>query len=103
MSGDETKFRGRFIDNSHKKSIYETALHEKNPCAKEHLMTMQCLDDNGYDRAQCHKFFENYRNCKKFWAWIAAERKRQGITPHLPALQDREEVKQKYIHFMQQR
>ncbi|GFR65267.1 coiled-coil-helix-coiled-coil-helix domain-containing protein 7 [Elysia marginata] len=67
---------------------------------EEHQMTMQCLDDNGYDRAQCEKFYENYRNCKKFWSWIAAERKRRGITPHLPAPEDREAVKQEYIHFM---
>ncbi|KAK3763565.1 hypothetical protein RRG08_056989 [Elysia crispata] len=92
----------RFSDNRHKKSAYEAAMHLKNPCVKEHQMTMQCLEETGYDRAQCDKFYENYRNCKKFWSWITAERKRKGIKPYLPDPDDRDAVKQEYIHLMKQ-
>ncbi|XP_076652976.1 coiled-coil-helix-coiled-coil-helix domain-containing protein 7 [Halictus rubicundus] len=68
-----------------------------NPCLQEHLMSLQCLDNNSYVHSRCEPFFENYKICKKFWASVASDRKSKGIEPPLPLPEDRSKVKAEYL------
>ncbi|CAI9732850.1 Hypothetical predicted protein [Octopus vulgaris] len=79
------KTKGREFTRAHNE--------ETNPCVRESLMSFKCLDDNGYVRDKCEKYFTNYRNCREFWSVIVRERKRAGITPNLPSIEDREEIR----------
>ncbi|KAK7101001.1 hypothetical protein V1264_023853 [Littorina saxatilis] len=73
---------------------------EKNPCTKEQQMSYQCLDDNGYDRDQCSKHFQNYKNCRQFWHLVTSDRKRKGIEPALPPPKDRPQAMEDYKFVM---
>jgi len=66
---------------------------EKDPCTAESMKSMQCLQDNDYNRAACKKDFDNYNACKKFWGSVYIARKRAGIVPYLPPHQDRQAMK----------
>ena len=39
----------------------ENLLLFKDPCWFESRQSMKCLEDNGYDRTQCQKQFDNYQ------------------------------------------
>ena len=56
-----------------------------NFCLDEANASYKCLSDNGYDKAKCEDYFEAYRNCKKEFNKIKAERRRQGLPPLPPA------------------
>ncbi|KAL0111366.1 hypothetical protein PUN28_012928 [Cardiocondyla obscurior] len=66
-----------------------------NPCYKEHLLSLRCLDSNQTDRNECKLYFQNYNNCKKFWASVQADRRSKGIKPHMPPLEERINIKMK--------
>ncbi|KAH9492268.1 Coiled-coil-helix-coiled-coil-helix domain-containing protein 7 [Bulinus truncatus] len=86
------------IDDNKTRSANAAAERAKNdPCLRENEMSMQCLNENAYDGSKCQDFFKNYRNCRKFWAWIVKQRKEQGVIPHLPELEDREKVKEEFL------
>ncbi|PKK65995.1 hypothetical protein RhiirC2_684425, partial [Rhizophagus irregularis] len=38
-----------------------------DPCQKESLNSMECLDRNNYDKGKCKDLFILYRECKKSW------------------------------------
>lgn len=38
-----------------------------DPCQKESLNSMECLDRNNYDKGKCKDLFILYRECKKKW------------------------------------
>ncbi|XP_064109325.1 coiled-coil-helix-coiled-coil-helix domain-containing protein 7-like [Macrobrachium nipponense] len=87
--------RLRFIERTTK------LLHdEKNPCTKEHNQSYKCLEDNDYDRNMCAWYFENYKRCKEFWNDIRVQRRRAGIVPNLPPLEEREEIKRQHMERM---
>ncbi|KAL3868622.1 hypothetical protein ACJMK2_041415 [Sinanodonta woodiana] len=65
---------------------------EKNPCLREHNMSLKCLNDNYFDKTKCEAYFENYRRCKKFWGKIEMERRWKGIKPAMPSYDEREEI-----------
>ena len=56
----------------------------KDPCWKEHKISLNCLDENGYDKSLCQREFENYRNCKGFWNNVSWTRKKYGLYPLVP-------------------
>lgn len=74
--------------------------HDKNPCIKEQEMSYQCLDDHGYDRDQCTKHFKNYKNCREFWRLVSRDRKKKGIEPNLPPVEERGRAFEEYKHIM---
>lgn len=62
---------------------------ELNPCLEESIESLKCLEHNQQNRNACEIYFKNYRSCSKFWNRIKSERRRQGITPHLPTTEER--------------
>lgn len=68
-----------------------------NPCLKEHKMSLDCLDRNGYKHDKCGLQFANYKACREFWNRVQAERRRQGIYPYLPYPEDREKIQAEYF------
>jgi len=70
---------------------------QKDPCWFESRQSMKCLEDNGYDRTQCQKQFDNYQACKKFWGKVYSARKWSGITPYDAPPEEREGIKQIYL------
>lgn len=78
------------------KKKYRQKLEEVNPCVKESQLSMKCLTDKDYEKDSCQEFFDNYNHCKQFWLIIQRERKKRGITPHLPPVFEREQIKNEY-------
>lgn len=69
-----------------------------NPCYKEHLLSLRCLDSNQKNHNVCEPYFYNYKNCKSFWASVQSERRSKGIKPHLPPLEERAKIKADYLN-----
>jgi hypothetical protein len=67
-----------------------------NPCIKESQQSLQCMMDNDFDRDKCSLYFQNYRNCLDFWKRVTRDRRRQGIKPYLPPLDERDSIKAEY-------
>uniref|UniRef100_A0A2R5L9R9 Coiled-coil-helix-coiled-coil-helix domain-containing protein 7 n=1 Tax=Ornithodoros turicata TaxID=34597 RepID=A0A2R5L9R9_9ACAR len=86
-------------DASQRRKKAENASSEdhNNPCLKEQKLSFKCLDDNLYDKDKCTRYFENYKKCQGFWLSIAKERRRNGIRPYLPPVEEREEIKRKHF------
>ncbi|XP_059156994.1 coiled-coil-helix-coiled-coil-helix domain-containing protein 7-like [Physella acuta] len=93
MSGDGQKS----VDTVQRSKDIAAKRQALDPCLKENEMTTQCMNENGYNGEMCKDFFENYRNCKKFWSWVMDQRKKQGIQPYLPPPEERESVKKEYL------
>ncbi|KAF7268604.1 hypothetical protein GWI33_018294 [Rhynchophorus ferrugineus] len=68
-----------------------------NPCLKEQNLTYKCYDRNNYDREKCFFEIENYKACKKFWGEVSSFRRRQGIKPLLPPVEEREKIREEYL------
>jgi len=66
---------------------------EKNPCIKEHLMSLKCMTSN---IKLCEPYFTNYTECQRFWDKVRSDRKWSGVKPHLPPPEEREEIKRQY-------
>ncbi|RGB25945.1 hypothetical protein C1646_771068 [Rhizophagus diaphanus] len=49
-----------------------------DPCQKESLNSMECLDKNNYDKGKCKDLFILYRECKKKWLEKRRELRRKG-------------------------
>lgn len=56
-----------------------------NYCLDQANASYKCLSDNGYDKEKCEEYFEAYRNCKKEFNKIKAERRRKGLPPIPPS------------------
>ena len=67
-----------------------------NPCYLEAQQSMKCLQNNGYDRDKCEKYFDNYKECKKFWNSVRDVRAKNGIKPAMPPHEEREAIKKHY-------
>ncbi|KAL1501603.1 hypothetical protein ABEB36_006900 [Hypothenemus hampei] len=74
-----------------------TNTEESNPCFKEQQLSFQCFDKNNYDKDKCLLQIENYKTCKKFWGELRRYRRRQGLYPLLPPLEERDKIKQEYL------
>ncbi|KYQ51968.1 Coiled-coil-helix-coiled-coil-helix domain-containing protein 7 [Trachymyrmex zeteki] len=70
-----------------------------NPCYKEHLMSLKCLNSNP-DKTEnpCELYFINYKNCKDFWASVRRERRSKGIKPYLPPPEERAKIKTDFLN-----
>ncbi|BGP15820.1 hypothetical protein JCM10213_005696 [Rhodosporidiobolus nylandii] len=49
-----------------------------DPCSRAREESMNCLNENAYDKAKCTTFFQAYRDCKKTWLEQRREDRRQG-------------------------
>ncbi|GAB1604405.1 coiled-coil-helix-coiled-coil-helix domain-containing protein 7-like [Argonauta hians] len=85
--------------NSNGRQFTRAQNEETNPCVRESMMSFKCLDDNGYVRDKCDKYFKNYRNCREFWSAIVRERKLAGIKPFLPSVEERDEIRKARLGF----
>ncbi|KAK0181670.1 hypothetical protein PV327_003935 [Microctonus hyperodae] len=71
-----------------------------NPCMKERLLSLKCLDENNYKQEACKLYFDNYKNCNKFWKEVYFTRRQQGISPYLPEPEERAKIKDEYLKSM---
>lgn len=71
---------------------------EFNPCYKEHLLSLKCLDSNQKKQNLCEVYFVNYKNCKDFWLAVQHDRRAKGIRPHLPPVHERAKIKADYMN-----
>ncbi|XP_046566793.1 coiled-coil-helix-coiled-coil-helix domain-containing protein 7-like [Haliotis rubra] len=99
-----TSTGGRAINENERQNKIDRSTRQasadKNPCMTEQKMSYKCLDDNGYDREKCSKCFQNYRNCREFWSRIMTDRKKKGIVPALPPVEERDKVRTEYSHIL---
>jgi len=70
---------------------------QNNPCLKEQKLSYKCLEKNDYDQKACITAFTNYTACREFWHKVGADRRRNGIRPHLPPVEEREKMKAEYM------
>ncbi|RLU26826.1 hypothetical protein DMN91_000623 [Ooceraea biroi] len=91
----------RTADNVAEKVVKNSSLRikqeEMNPCYKEHLLSLKCLNSNQGQHKLCEVYFINYKNCKKFWSNVQSERRLKGIKPYLPPLEERAKIKADYL------
>ena len=67
-----------------------------NPCIKEQQMSLNCIMENYDDQKACKNYFQNVKNCLDFWMKIEIERRRKGIKPALPPVEEREIIKERH-------
>ncbi|KZT65630.1 hypothetical protein DAEQUDRAFT_516434 [Daedalea quercina L-15889] len=48
-----------------------------DPCDRASKASMECMNRNDFDRAQCSDFFQAYRDCKKDWVHASSTNSRQ--------------------------
>ncbi|KAJ3649141.1 hypothetical protein Zmor_020899 [Zophobas morio] len=68
-----------------------------NPCLKEQEQTYKCFHENNFDKDACQLHIENYKTCKAFWNSVRSDRRRKGIYPLLPPVEEREHIKKEYL------
>lgn len=69
---------------------------DTNPCATERKLSLTCLE-KGHGKDGCQHYFENYRNCVKFWRQVVRERRATGKEPALPPPDLREQIKKEFL------
>ncbi|XP_019866721.1 coiled-coil-helix-coiled-coil-helix domain-containing protein 7 [Aethina tumida] len=69
-----------------------------NPCLKEMELTYKCFNDNNFDKSLCVLQMENYKTCKGFWHSVQAQRRKDGIQPYLPPVEERDQIKRDYLN-----
>lgn len=79
-----------------KKYKQRYANEDKNPCVKEAALSLKCLEEHFYDHSKCDPYFRNVRNCRQFWKQVQADRKRDGVKPHLPPPEERDAIRKEY-------
>merc|ERR1711915_745590 len=62
----------------------------KDPCYFENQQMLTCLAR--YCRESCQEEQVNYRLCRNFWIKIQAERRRKGVRPLLPGVEERKKL-----------
>ncbi|XP_055986667.1 coiled-coil-helix-coiled-coil-helix domain-containing protein 7-like [Sorex fumeus] len=45
-----------------------------NPCLSESDASTRRMNENNYDKERCSTYFMRYKNCRKFWNSIMAQR-----------------------------
>lgn len=63
-----------------------------NPCIEESDASQKCLNAYNYDKSMCSAYFQNYKNCRKYWHNIMLQRRRNGVTPDMPTAAERQEL-----------
>lgn len=38
-----------------------------DPCQAQTKASMKCMDENGFDKKKCTRFFKDYSDCKRKW------------------------------------
>lgn len=73
-----------FPDNptsSDNKDLFRTkqASEYYDPCHESAQMSLRCLERHNYDKDQCIKYFQAYRDCKKEWVRQRKKDRKQGF------------------------
>lgn len=63
-----------------------------NPCLEETNASSKCMDYYNYDRNMCSAYFQNYKNCRKYWHNVMVQRRRDGVKPEMPTAAERQEI-----------
>ncbi|CAL9687274.1 unnamed protein product [Knipowitschia caucasica] len=63
-----------------------------NPCLAETDASRMCMDYHNYERERCAAYFQNYKNCRKYWHNIMIQRRRDGVKPDMPTAAERQEM-----------
>ncbi|XP_072306459.1 coiled-coil-helix-coiled-coil-helix domain-containing protein 7 [Eucyclogobius newberryi] len=63
-----------------------------NPCLVETDASRMCMEHHGYERDRCGMYFQNYKNCRKYWHNIMIQRRRDGVKPEMPTAAERQEM-----------
>ncbi|CAG9859447.1 unnamed protein product [Phyllotreta striolata] len=80
-----------------KQKMHDREAEEKNPCLKESNLTSKCFNDNDFDKSKCTVEIENYKLCKSFWFEVQKDRRRRGIKPFMPVLEERDSIKKEFF------
>ncbi|KAJ8934115.1 hypothetical protein NQ314_013573 [Rhamnusium bicolor] len=70
---------------------------KNNPCLKEQELSYKCFNDNNFDKEACQLEIQNYQTCKTFWHSVKAHRRKNGLYPTLPPVEEREQVKREFF------
>ncbi|XP_034028483.1 coiled-coil-helix-coiled-coil-helix domain-containing protein 7 [Thalassophryne amazonica] len=65
---------------------------DTNPCLEETRASQKCLDTNNYNRTLCSNYFEQYKNCRKYWHSVMLQRRRTGVKPDMPTAAERRQI-----------
>ncbi|KAM5157604.1 coiled-coil-helix-coiled-coil-helix domain-containing protein 7 [Mantella aurantiaca] len=63
-----------------------------NPCIEESDASTKCMNVNNYKREMCTSCFIRYKECRKFWHTIMLNRRREGVSPAMPAAEERKQI-----------
>lgn len=63
-----------------------------NPCLEETQASHKCMEHYNYDRNMCGAYFQNYKNCRKFWHNVMVQRRRDGVKPEMPTAAERQDI-----------
>lgn len=63
-----------------------------NPCLQETQDSHKCMEHYNYDRNMCSAYFQNYKNCRKYWHNVMVQRRRDGVKPEMPTAAERQEM-----------
>ncbi|KAJ7623313.1 hypothetical protein FB45DRAFT_705426, partial [Roridomyces roridus] len=50
----------------------------KDPCEAASKASLQCMDQNNYDRSECMDYFQAYKDCKAAWIERRKQDRRNG-------------------------
>lgn len=87
MSNDKAN-KSASLTNKSKSNKEET-----HPCLKEHKASLKCLEEKD---GSCQRYFDNYNACMGFWNKVKSMRRRSGITPELPPVEERKAIIKEY-------
>ncbi|KAG0293144.1 Mitochondrial copper homeostasis protein [Linnemannia gamsii] len=48
-----------------------------DPCQAQTKASMKCMDENGFDKKRCTRFFKDYSDCKRKWLETLREDRRK--------------------------
>ncbi|XP_056290531.1 coiled-coil-helix-coiled-coil-helix domain-containing protein 7 [Pseudoliparis swirei] len=74
------------------KNVRKFRNQDSNPCIEESDGSQKCLGANNYDNSMCTAYFLRYKKCRKYWHSIMLQRRRDGVTPDMPAAAERQEI-----------
>ncbi|KAM9839546.1 coiled-coil-helix-coiled-coil-helix domain-containing protein 7 isoform 1-T2 [Aulostomus maculatus] len=63
-----------------------------NPCLDESTASQKCSETYSQDKTMCLTYFQRYKNCRKYWHNIMVQRRRDGVKPHMPTADERQEM-----------
>uniref|UniRef100_G1SPX8 Coiled-coil-helix-coiled-coil-helix domain-containing protein 7 n=1 Tax=Oryctolagus cuniculus TaxID=9986 RepID=G1SPX8_RABIT len=63
-----------------------------NPRLLESDASTRCMNENNYDKERYSSYFLKYKNCRRFWNSVMAQRRQNGVKPPMPTAAERAEI-----------